>query len=267
MDVEAIKQGQRAMWGLGDYPDLARHIQAASDEAATAVGAGEGTTLLDVATGSGNAAIAAARRGAIVTGLDLSPDLLAHARARAGDEGLDVEWIEGDAEALPFADASFDLATSVFGAMFAPRHEVAASELVRVVRPGGAFAVAAWTPEGTIGRTFGVMAQHMPPPPPEMRPPLLWGTEEHMRGLFGDDAQLEFRRGVVRFQAASVDAWMEYNERVLPPMVAMRAGFAERPEEWRALQGGLREVYESAGEERDGAMHFEGEYLLTVGRL
>ena len=152
IDVSGIKQGQRTMWTAGDYPEVARRIESVGEYLAERAGAGPGIELLDVATGSGNVSIPAASAGAKVTGLDLTPKLLDAQRARAAAAGVEVELVEGDAEELPFADGSFDRVTSCFGVMFAPRHDVAAAELVRVARPGGRIVVAAWTPEGLVGR-------------------------------------------------------------------------------------------------------------------
>jgi SAM-dependent methyltransferase len=144
-----------------------------------------GWRVLDVATGSGNAAIAAARLGVQSVGVDYVPSLLERAGTRAAAEGLAVELVEGDAEALPFPDASFDAVTSVFGSMFAPDHERVAAELLRVTRPGGTIALASWTPDGYLGDFFRTMAGHVPPPA-GVRSPMLWGTESHLRDLFGD---------------------------------------------------------------------------------
>jgi ubiquinone/menaquinone biosynthesis C-methylase UbiE len=184
IDVEGIKQGHRAMWAVGDYPTIAKRIEGVAQALVDRSGAGTESELLDVATGSGNVAIAAATAGARVTGLDITPELLELARVRAAEAGAEIDFIEGDAEQLPFADDSFDVVTSCFGVMFAPRQEVAVGELTRVARPGATIAVAAWTPEGVVGRTFRTVSSHMPPPPPELSPPVKWGEEEHVRSLF-----------------------------------------------------------------------------------
>jgi ubiquinone/menaquinone biosynthesis C-methylase UbiE len=159
IDVSGIKQGQKMMWTAGDYPEVSRRIASVAELLAERVGAGPGLDLLDVATGSGNVAIAAARDGATVTGLDLTPKLLDVARGRASSAGLEIEFVEGDAEELPFEDDSFDRVTSCFGVMFAPRQQVAAAELVRVARPGATIGVAAWTPEGFVGSSFQASAR------------------------------------------------------------------------------------------------------------
>src|SRR5262245_10744091 len=204
LDVEGFKQNQRKIWSSGDYPDIAHLIESGAEHLVRAADVHAGQDLLDVATGSGNVALIAAAKGANVTGLDLTPELFVAARRRAGEAGVDCEWIEGDAEQLPFADDSFDRALSAFGTMFAPRHEVAAAELVRVTKPGGVVAVAAWTPEGTNGQMFRTVSSHMPPPPPELKPPSMWGDEAYMGALFGPlGVELEFERGDVDFEDKS----------------------------------------------------------------
>ena len=186
IDVSAIKDAQRKMWTIGDYPEIARTIAQVGELVAERADPQPGQDLLDVATGSGNVAIPAALAGAKVTGLDLTPKLLEVARERAAEAGVEIDFVEGDAEDLPFDDRSFERVTSCFGVMFAPRQDVAAGELVRVARPGARIVVAAWTPEGLNGRMFRTVGSYMPPPPPELKPPVMWGNEDHVRGLFAD---------------------------------------------------------------------------------
>ena len=163
----------------GDVPPAAR----------AAAGGGcwieAGQRVLDVAAGTGNAAIRAAERGADVTASDLTPELLEAGRAVAERDGLELDWVEADAEHLPFEDGSFDVVMSSIGAMFAPHHQAVADELVRVCRPGGTIGLLSWTPEGMLGALFRTMGPFMPPPPPGAQPPPLWGSEDHLRGLFG----------------------------------------------------------------------------------
>lgn len=266
VDAAEIKQRQRAMWTAGDWPDLATHVQSVSDDLVERVGVQSGHQVLDVATGSGNAAMAAARRGAIVTGIDLVPELVEAARRRAEAEGLSIDFREGDAEELAVPDASFDRVTSVFGAMFAPRQELAAAELVRVCRPGGAIGVAAWTPEGANGQMFATVGSHLPPPPPGFVPPILWGVEDHVRGLFEPlGVELEFERRSVVFEAESVEQWLAYNERVLGPMVLARA-VLEPEGRYDALRTDLLAVYQRFNEATDGSLRAAAEYLITVAR-
>ena len=184
-DLPAVKQRQQQAWASGDYHAVAARIMVVAERLVDTADLHAGWRVLDVATGSGNAAIAAARLGVASVGVDYVPSLLERARLRAAAEGLTVDLVEGDAEVLPFDDASFDAVTSVFGSMFAPDHERVAAELLRVTRPGGTIALASWTPDGFLGDFFRTMAAHVPPPA-GVRSPMLWGTESHLRDLFGD---------------------------------------------------------------------------------
>jgi SAM-dependent methyltransferase len=267
IDVEGFKQGQKVMWATGDYPTIARRIEGVAELIAERAGAAPGVEWLDVATGSGNVAIAAARAGARVTGLDLTPELLEVARTRAADAGLEIEFVEGDAEQLPFAERSFDRVTSCMGVMFAPRQEVAAGELTRVARPGATIAVAAWTPDGLIGRTFRTVAPHMPPQPPELKPPVMWGEEDHVRSLFADSgAELSFERRGVTFAGESVAAWLDDDERMLGPAIMAKA-VLEREGRYGPLRDEMTALYEELNEADDGSFRTSAEYLLTVARL
>jgi ubiquinone/menaquinone biosynthesis C-methylase UbiE len=185
-DLAAAKAGQRQAWAAGDYARFAAVFVPLSERFCDAADLRAGQRVLDVATGSGNTAIAAARRFCAVTGVDYVPALLARARERAAVEGLAIEFREGDAEALPFADASFDAVLSTFGTMFAPDQQQAARELLRVCRPGGTIALANWTPEGLVGEILRAMGRHLPPPPAMVPSPLSWGTEARLCVLFGD---------------------------------------------------------------------------------
>jgi SAM-dependent methyltransferase len=267
IDVSAIKQGQRTMWSTGDYPEVARRIESVAELLVERVGAGPGIELIDVATGSGNVAIAAAHAGSTVTGLDLTPELLEAARRRAQEAGLDVRFIEGDAEELPFESGSFDRATSCFGVMFAPRQEQAAAELARVVRPGGTVAVTAWTPDGLIGRTFRILSSFMPEPPPELKPPMSWGEEDHVRDLFaGSGAELSFERRTVPFTHDSPESWLDYDERILGPAIMARAAL-EPQGRYGELREQTIELYSEVNEAEDGSFRAQAEYLLTVARI
>jgi SAM-dependent methyltransferase len=267
IDVSGIKQGQKMMWSMGDYPEIARRISSVAELIVERVQAAPGVQLLDVATGSGNVAIPAARAGAEVTGLDLTPELLDVARQRAADAGLEVRFVEGDAEELPFEADSFDRVTSCFGVMFAPRQQQAASELTRVARPGASIAVAAWTPEGLNGRMFKAVGSYMPPPPPGLDPPVMWGVEDHVRSLFAaSGAELSFERLSVTFEHDSVEAWVAYNERVLGPSILAKAAL-EPQGRYGELRGELVELYSAANESEDGRFRVSAEYLLTLARV
>jgi ubiquinone/menaquinone biosynthesis C-methylase UbiE len=267
IDVRGIKAGQKMMWSTGDYPDIARRIEEVARVLVERVGAGPGLELLDVATGSGNVAIPAAQAGANVTGLDLTPELLAAARRRASEAGVEVRWVEGDAEELPFQDGSFDRVTSCFGVIFAPLHERAAAELVRVARPGATIALTAWTPEGLQGQLFRIVGSYMPPPPPELQPQVMWGTEEHVRSLLADcGAQLTFERRTVTFTHDSPESWVDYNQRVLGPAIMAKA-VLEPQGRWEDLMGELIALYRERNEAEDGSFRAQAEYLLTVAAL
>jgi ubiquinone/menaquinone biosynthesis C-methylase UbiE len=256
--VDEVKERQRAMWGLGDYPAVADKIAEVGELVVSRAGLEPAMEVLDVACGSGNATLPAARTGARVTGLDLSPDLLAAARELSAEAGLEIEWVEGDAEELPFADASFDGVLSTFGHMFTPDHRRVAHEMRRVCRPGGMIAICCWTPEGAIGRMFRMMAELMPPPPGSASP-LLWGTEEHVRELLGE---ADFERHEVEWRDESVPAYADFMLDRFGPLISVRAALGERGDE-------LRRKYlaflEAENLEADGSLRFGGEYLLAVG--
>jgi SAM-dependent methyltransferase len=267
IDINAIKDGQRKMWTIGDYPDMARSLQGAAKTIVERCELSAGVSLLDVATGAGNVAIPAAAAGATVTGLDLTPRLLEVARERADDAGLEVSFVEGDAEELPFGDDSFDRVTSCFGVMFAPRQALAASELVRVARPGSTIVVAAWTPEGMNGQMFAKMGSYMPPPPTGFIPPVMWGNEEHVRSLLEPaGVELAFERHMVTFEHESVPGWFEYNERVLGPTIIAKA-MLEPQGKWDSLREELVKLYTDGNEATDGSFRASAEYLLTIARV
>jgi SAM-dependent methyltransferase len=185
-----LKARHRAMWASGDYPSMVEtFLLPLGPRLVKACDIGPGTRVLDVAAGTGNASIPAAQRGADVTASDLTPELLDAGRRRAQAAGVQLEWVQADAERLPFADASFEVVMSSIGAMFAPRHPDVADELVRSCRPSGRIGLLSWTPEGMIGALFRTMGPFAPPPPPGAQPPPLWGSDEHLRALFGDRVQ------------------------------------------------------------------------------
>lgn len=209
-DFEAIKQRQQQTWASGDFSVVAARIMLVAEHLVDTADLHAGWRVLDVATGSGNAAIAAARLGSQVVGVDYVPALLERGRKRAAAEGLDVELVEGDAEALPFPDASFDAVISVFGSMFAPDHARAAAELLRVCRPGGTIALASWTPDGFIGELFQTVSKHMPPPA-GLQSPMLWGTEDHLHGLFGDQiASLDVTERTFTWRFTSAEEFVTF---------------------------------------------------------
>jgi len=201
VDLSAVKQRQQQTWATGDFAMVATGATIVGELLCDAVDVRAGQRVLDVATGSGNTALAAARRYCEVTGIDYVPALLERGRERAAVERVPVTFLEGDAENIPFPDASFDVVLSTFGAMFAPNQEKAASELLRVCRPGGKIGMANWTPNGWTGVMFQVTAQHVPPPP-GVPSPIFWGMEERLRKLFGDgiaSLQVTRRSNIFRY--------------------------------------------------------------------
>jgi SAM-dependent methyltransferase len=209
-DLSAVKARQRTTWGSADYGAVAARIVSMAELLVQAADLRAGDQVLDVAAGTGNAALAAARCGCDVTGVDYVPELLERGRERARAEGLDVSFVEGDAESLPYPDASFDAVLSCVGVMFTPDQELAAAELVRVCRPGGKIALANWTPTGFIGGMFRTVSKHVPPPA-GVKPPGLWGTEQRLGELFAgalSDMSVERRHFVFRFRSA--DDFVEF---------------------------------------------------------
>lgn len=216
-DLAAIKAKQQKTWASGDFSVIATLIHSTAEHLAATAGVEAGWRVLDVATGSGNLAIAAARYGCDVVGVDYVPELLQRGRERAAVEGLAVDFRAGDAEALPFPDGHFDAALSIYGVMFAPDQERAASELLRVVRGGGRIALASWTPSGFVGEMFRAVSK-LVPPPAGLRPPVEWGTEGRLRELFGDAiASLDVRRREFVFRFRSPHEFVDVFRRFYGP--------------------------------------------------
>ncbi len=215
LDMQSIKARQKATWESGDFGQVAKHIETIAQQFMDRIELRPGMTVLDAACGTGNLAVIAARRGCSTFGLDIAANLVAQARERASRESLDIEFTEGDAEAMPYPDASFDAVVSMYGVMFAPRPERVASELQRVVKPGGLIALANWTPDGFIGKMFAVFARHLPPPP-GLPSPLLWGDETVVRSRFdGVIEDLRTTRQIARMcfpfdPAGTVDFFRRY---------------------------------------------------------
>ncbi|WP_406004995.1 class I SAM-dependent methyltransferase [Streptomyces sp. NBC_00637] len=260
---QALKVKHRAMWALGDYPLVAADvIPDLGPELVRECGVRPGTRVLDVAAGSGNAAIPAALVGADVVAVDLTPELLEAGRRLATEHGAELEWRQGDAEELPFADADFDTVVSCVGVMFAPHHQRAADELLRVCRPGGKIGLVNWTPEGFIGQMFATMRPYAPPPPPGAQPPPLWGDESHVRSLLGDGVSgIDARRRTLRVDRFSrPEEFREFFKSCYGPTVAVYGALADDPERVAELDAALADL--AARHLADGAM--EWEYLLVT---
>jgi SAM-dependent methyltransferase len=200
-DFAQLKAGMKAAWMAGDFGQIASYSAAAAEEFVGRTAITQGTRVLDVACGTGNTAIPAARAGGVVTGIDIAPNLLEQARTRAAAEQLQIEFQEGDAEQLPYPEGSFDVVLTMFGAMFAPRPEQVAAELLRVCGPGGLITMANWTPQGFVGKTFQLTAK-LAPPPPGVPAPVLWGDEETVRQRFS--------KGVSSLSLTRQTIWLDY---------------------------------------------------------
>lgn len=263
--MEEFKERQRGMWAEGDYPTLSEHISGMGELVVDRAEVEAGMSLLDVACGSGNAARPAARAGARVTALDLVPELLEAGRTKSEAAGLEIEWVEGDAEELPFEDAAFDRVVSTVGHMFAPRHQRTADEMARVCRKDGVIAFSAWTPEGTVGDVFRSSAAFLPPPPDFAQPPILWGTEGHVQEMFGSVAtDFAFERHSATIEWESPEGFADYFMDRFGPLVTARKLLGER---FAELREQILEIWRKANESEDGRFVLPQEYLLSIVRL
>jgi SAM-dependent methyltransferase len=266
----ALKAKHRAMWAFGDYPSLASDLIAPLGAAlVSAAGVRPGDRVLDVAAGSGNAAIPAALTGATVTASDLTPELLDAGRRDAQARGVDLQWEVADAEALPYEDDAFDTVLSCVGVMFAPHHQVAADELVRVCRPGGTIALLSWTPSGFIGQMFATMKPYAPPPPPGAQPPPLWGEEAHVRDLLGDRVTdvTAVRQSVTVDHFATPEAFRDYFAAVYGPTIAVYRSLADDPVRVAALDRDLVDLARRHSRATGTGLVMEWEYLLLTARV
>ena len=262
-----LKARHRAMWASGDYPSMVEtFLLPLGPRLVEACGIGSGMRVLDVAAGTGNASIPAAERGASVVASDLTPELLEAGRKVAEDRGLELEWVEADAEKLPFEDQSFDVVMSAIGAMFAPHYQDVADELVRVCRPAGIIGLLSWTPEGMLGALFRTMGPFAPPPPPGAQPPPLWGSEEHLQGLFGDRVDFgTLERDVLEITAFEHphDYATHFKERYGPTIAAhANARRNEREEELAQALDAFTDEWNLGTADQ---ARFEKEYLVAMG--
>ena len=264
----ALKARHRTMWALGDYPTVAAElIPELGHVLVEAAGVRRGDLVLDVAAGTGNAAVPAARTGAVVVASDLTPELFEAGRAYARRHGVQLTWEEGDAEALPYANGSFDVVLSSVGVMFAPHHQQAADELVRVCRPGGRIGLISWTPEGFVGELFRTMKPYAPPPPPGAQPPPLWGDEDHVRGLLGDRVtDVVARRQTVTVGGFETpEQWRDFWKSAYGPTIVAYRNIADDPARVAALDHDLAAL--AARYDRGTRTTvLDWEYLLVTAR-
>jgi ubiquinone/menaquinone biosynthesis C-methylase UbiE len=260
IDINTLKTQMRATWMLGDFGIIARYTAKSAEEFVSHLPIQRGARVLDVACGTGNTAIPEARAGALVTGVDIASNLLQQARQRAEQEGLKITFTEGDAERLSYPDASFDAVVTMFGAMFAPRPELVAAEMLRVCRPGGLIAMANWTPAGFVGKMFAATAKHVPPPP-GLPAPVLWGDEATVRQRFGRTIKsLSCKPMMAEFRypfppSEVVNLFRQY-------FGPTQAAFSRLDAQGQtALAADLTQVWEKYNEAKDGTTLVRAEYL------
>jgi SAM-dependent methyltransferase len=261
--VDRLKQRARTTWAAGDFDEISKQILEVGQKVAERASIDPGMTVLDVACGTGNATIPAALKGGDCTGLDLTPELFDAARRNAAAAGVEIEWVEGDAEALQFPDRSFQRVISSFGVMFAPRHDVAAAELARVCAPGGLICLACWTPDGLIGDMFKMVSSRMPPLPSYASPPPLWGSEQHVRALLEPHGlEVTCEPQVAVFRGDTVETVVATKERYFGPWRMAQVVLGDK---WPELRAELYDLYarnsEAVAPEGVGAF---GTYLLTT---
>jgi SAM-dependent methyltransferase len=266
VDDQAVAAKHRAMWASGDYPKLAAElVSPLGPVLVEAAGVSSGDRVLDVAAGTGNAAIPAAETGASVVASDLCPELLEHGSRLAAERGVELEWREANAHELPFSNDEFDVVMSCIGVMFAPFHQRAADELIRVCKPGGRIGLISWTPEGHIGQLWATMKPYAPPPPPGAQPPPLWGQEEHVRALLGDrvaDVVTDRRTLTVdHFQDGA--AFRDYFKATYGPTIAVYRNIEGDPDRVAELDAAIAQVGDSV---LSGSSTMEWEYLLLTAR-
>jgi ubiquinone/menaquinone biosynthesis C-methylase UbiE len=264
IDVDAIKQRQAHIWGMGDYAVLSRQLAPAADALCDACAVSAGQEVLDVAAGDGNFALASARVGASVVASDISPGMVERGRRRSAEEGYEIEWVEADVEALPFEDARFDCAGSVFGAFLAPRPEVAAGELFRVVRPGGTVGLTAWVPDGVMADQFAIGRRYAPPQPDLPRSEE-WGDEQTARARLEPFAShVDYERRMVEWGAESAEAFSENFLNTVPSIAAARAALP--PDRFEQLANEMSDFMADRNMAGDGSFRIDAEYAVIVAR-
>ena len=261
-EMETLKTKLKTTWEAGDFSEIAKHIETVAEQFVDRLDLKPGIKVLDVACGSGNLAVNAAKKGVDVTGIDIADNLVESAKQRAEAMGLDIKFEQGDAEAMPYADNTFDVVMTMFGAMFAPRPEVAASELVRVCKPGGIIAMANWTPDGHAGQMFKLSGKYIPPP--NMPPPVLWGVPEEVAKRFGDtisELTTTSRYADMTFEYGPAEVVEEFRKYFGPTVMAFKA---VGPENQEAFRSDTEELWVKNNTAADGTTHVESEYLEVI---
>ena len=265
MDPESAKQITKMLWSVGDYTEVAKLTMPPAVDLVDAAVIAEGQTVLDIGTGSGNVAVLAAQRGAIVSACDLTPSMVELARSRAEHEGLEIDVVEGDAEALPYPADSFDIVLSVFGVMFAPRPEIAAAEMFRVAKPGGVVGMANWTPEGFSGRQIKLLTSYAPGGAASESGAMAWGTEDAVTERLGPHAgSIETARLFSRVERDSWEAALAHAEDNSGPVVMMKQMLDD--ETYAKMIGELKEVFDEFNQAADGSLVIDSEYLRVIAR-
>ena len=265
-EIQALKEAHRRTWASGDYARVADMVTDVGERVVERAGVHSGAEVLDVAAGTGNASIPAAQAGARVIASDLTPELFTAGRRRADRAGVPVEWVAADAEDLPFEDERFDYVLSSLGVQFVPRHEIVASELVRVCRPGGTIALGNWAADGYIGRFWKIMGPYMPPPPEYASPPASWGDREHVERLFaGHPVELTFEHDALEFEADSAGAFIDLLADFYGPLLQARNKLSADGR-WETLRGELIALSNELNTARDGRFRAPSQYLVTLAR-
>jgi ubiquinone/menaquinone biosynthesis C-methylase UbiE len=261
--ADASRRSHGPVWALGDYTVIGTTLQIVAEELCEAVDLRGGQRVLDIATGSGNAAISAARRACEVVGIDYAQPLLHRGRARALSEGVCVSFVGSDAECLPFPDNSFDVVLSTFGVMFAPHHAQAAAEVSRVCRPGGKIGMANWTPEGVFGQSSKVIAAFIPPASNHV-PPSLWGTADYLDQLFANQVEVSSQKRTVMYRYPSVEQYFSTLRNTYPPFINLFQNLDTIQQE--KLGAALCDLYQSRNDATDGTFLMSMEYLEVVAQ-
>lgn len=263
-EMETLKSKLKTTWEAGDFSEVAKHIEKVAADFVDRLDIKPGMKVLDVACGSGNLAVNAAAKGADVTGIDIADNLVESAKKRAEALGLDIKFEQGDAEALPYEDNTFDFVMTMFGAMFAPRPEVTAAELVRVCKPGGIIAMANWTPEGHAGQMFKLSGKYLPPP--NMPPPVLWGVPEEVQKRFGDSvSEIKTTKLLadMTFEYGPAEVVEHFRQYFGPTVMAFKAISPENHESFRSDTEALWQQNNIA---TDGTTNVKSEYLEVIAK-